>query len=120
MAQEILTYVKCPQCHGTGTFKPASGPGGSGSLPCNWPGCGTSGYVEFGRYGENLYFAYQVMDNTVAGEYNALSDANKAAYNMVLSCGVIDLSSGSATHTKLWNIFGSGTTTRTNLETLIA
>jgi len=44
MAQEIVTYVKCPQCEGTGSFEPAKGSQGSGQLECNWPGC-SNGYI---------------------------------------------------------------------------
>ena len=45
MAQEIVTYEKCPQCKGTGTFEYAKGSQGSGVMTCNWTGCGGSGYI---------------------------------------------------------------------------
>lgn len=50
MAQQVETFVKCPQCHGTGTFEPASGSQGSGSLSCNWPGCGATGFVSMEKF----------------------------------------------------------------------
>lgn len=46
MSQEIAIYEKCTQCNGTGSFTPSHGSTGSGSLPCNWPGCNATGYIE--------------------------------------------------------------------------
>ena len=50
---------------------------------------------------------------------NALSDANKDAYRMIISCYLVDLATDSSIKTKLWNMFGEGTTTRENLEALL-
>ena len=46
MAQEVVTYRKCPLCKGTSFFEYAKGSQGSGQIACNWPGC-TDGYVSW-------------------------------------------------------------------------
>lgn len=114
-------YVICPQCHGDGTFAPSGGPQGSGELPCNWPGCNETGFIEFGLFaGLDCYYTYEISEATDPTEWNALSAGNKTAYATILSMGVVDLSDGTAVKSTLWALFGSGTTTRANLEALIA
>jgi DnaJ-class molecular chaperone len=49
MAQEIELFLKCVQCNGTGVFQSAHGPG-SGSIPCNWPGCNGTGFISKGKF----------------------------------------------------------------------
>jgi len=63
------------------------------------------------NYMSYLIWAYKILDATNASEYNALSDANKDAYRLIASCGVVNFDEGSATYTKLFNIFPDGTTT---------
>lgn len=118
MAQEIELFYKCPQCSGTGKFQSAHGEGGS-EIECNWPGC-ENGFISQGRIGSGLYFAYQIVESTDLGEYNALSAANKDRYKAILSCGILSLAEGSTIKSALWTFFGEGTTTRANLEALIA
>ena len=71
-------------------------------------------------YPSGVYPTYKVLEATDASEYAALSDANKDAYKMILSCGEVDLSDGTAVRTKLLAMFGAGTTTRTNLVALVS
>ena len=94
----------CPNCDGDG---------------CVF--CRESGLVWFGILEDilGLVLAYEILDATDATEYNALSDANKDAYGLIISCGMVNLLDGSPSRTKLWNIFGEGTDTRTNLEILV-
>ena len=62
---------------------------------------------------------HRILDATDSTEYNNLSDSNKEAYGLIISCGYVDLAVDSPTRIKLWNMFGEGTTTRTNLEDLL-
>ena len=66
-----------------------------------------------------LQKTYRILEATDITEYNALSDGNKSAYQIILSCGIVDYREGSSARTKLWSMFGEGTTTRENLEALI-
>jgi hypothetical protein len=54
---------------------------------------------------------YRIVNVTDATEYNALSDNNKAAYNLIMSCGITDLEPGSPAYNHLWSMFPEGTTT---------
>lgn len=59
--------------------------------------------------------AYKILEITDSSEYNALSDANKEAYKMIISCGSADIATGTVLRTKLDNMFGEGSVTHTNL-----
>ena len=76
-------------------------------------------YMGESRRAGNVFAACQVLDNTISSEYNALSAANKDAYKMILSCGVLDLTDGNSIRTKLWNMFDENSTTRANLIALL-
>jgi len=67
----------------------------------------------------NIFHTYKILALTDASEYNALSDANKDAYRMIISCGKARLIEGADLLDKLYNMFGEGTTTRDNLEALV-
>jgi len=71
------------------------------------------------NYSNNIFATYNIIEATVASEYNVLSDANKDAYRQIISCGVVDLSDGTEIRTKLWNIFDENSTTRASLITLL-
>lgn len=71
-------------------------------------------------YPDGIYPTYKIVEATVASEYAALSDANKDLYKIILSCGVVDLSTGTAVRNYLMSMFGAGTTTRANLVTLVS
>lgn len=110
----------CSRCDGNGSYYKADGEGEILVDPC--PSCLGTGNVKAKQEDvleENVVYAYEILDATDTTEYNALSDANKDAYKMILMCGIVDLTEGTQSHTKLWNIFGEGTTTRTNLEALL-
>ena len=64
-------------------------------------------------------WTYKIMNATVASEYNALSDANKAAYDLIISCGIISLDVDSDVLLKLFNLFPDGTDTYDNLVLLM-
>ena len=68
---------------------------------------------------DGLVATYKIMEATDIDEYNALSDSNKNAYGMLISCGVVDLSDGTQIRTNLWSMFDSESTTRANLITLL-
>jgi len=71
------------------------------------------------KYNGNIFATYKIVDATDSTEYGNLSAANKEAYKMIVSCGVVDLTEGTSIRTKLWSMFGEGTTTRENLEALL-
>ncbi len=68
----------------------------------------------------HIFHTYKIVEATITSEYSALSTANKTAYGMIISLGTVDLAVGTATKDKLWDMFGAETTTRANLEALIA
>jgi hypothetical protein len=69
--------------------------------------------------GGKFFFAYQILEATDASEYLALSDNNKEAYRLIISCGRIMLNDDSSLKTKLLTMFPSGTATHSSLESLI-
>ena len=71
-------------------------------------------------YPDDVYPTYKIIEATDATEYAALSDANKDAYKMIVSCGTVDLADGTVVRTKLMAMFGAGTTTRANLVELVS
>ena len=111
---EITIRRRCERCNGSGIFSIYGGP----QTTC--VACGGSGKISIADFGDNnAFFTYQIIEATVASEYNALSAANKDAYRQIISCGVVDLTDGTRIRTKLWNIFDSESETRAALITLL-
>jgi hypothetical protein len=138
----IVTHQECDYCGGDGIYNGGTCPtcGGSGEVPIGHCTHAHSEWnikqavVEIDDALEKLdaitaqtdklpadavVFTYEVSDNTVVAEYNALSDAQKDNYNVILSMGIVDLSAGTTTRASLWSMFDSESTTRANLLTLI-
>ena len=51
--QEVTLYQACPQCGGTGEYKPATGPGTGGPYECQWDDCDGTGFITWGKYSVN-------------------------------------------------------------------
>lgn len=66
-----------------------------------------------------LVRTHKILDNTDPTEYVALDPGNVALYNLIISAGTVDLSDNTTTRAVLWAMFGEGTTTRANLESLL-
>lgn len=104
-------YRKCDKCSATGVYA---------GMECDH--CTGLGYQSFGDTtppGIDHVQTHEILDATDASEYNALSDNNKDAYKMIISCGLVDLSDNTSARTKLWNMFDAQSTTRANLITLL-
>lgn len=91
---------------------------------CGGTGCPTclyTGYTQKGNLEDiyGIFLSYEVLDATDATEYNGLSDNNKGAYGLIISCGMVNLREGSPTKTRLWNMFPGGSGTRIALQALI-
>lgn len=63
------------------------------------------------------YLIVEALDTT---EYNALTDAQKLNFIMIVSAGFVDLNTDSNAKALLMALFGAGTTTRANLIELIS
>lgn len=59
---------------------------------------------------------YRILDITQASEYLALSAENKAWYDLFMSCGVINLETGSLAQEKLWGMFDENSNTGKELR----
>jgi len=113
MAKITINRV-CNSCAGTGITQYYGGP----ELVCS--GCDGDGEVVLADFGnQHACFTYQILEATDVTEYGALSDSNKNAYDMLLKCGIVDLSEGTQVRTNLWSMFDSESTTRANLITLL-
>jgi len=112
---------ECYHCGGSGIVPiytlPTSPPTSTDVCPV----CGGDGIIDYEYIGlpVGVFYSYQVFEATDLSEYNALNDANKGHYNILVSLGYIDLSEGSNAFNLLQNMFGPGTTTRANLLALI-
>lgn len=104
-------FITCVTCNGTGL---------EGGFPCSGCGGNKKTLLRADHFPDDIFPTYKVVEATDDTEYSALSSAQKTVYSMIISLGTVDLSSGTAIKTKLWNMFGAGTTTRANLEALIA
>jgi len=99
----------CSYCSNTGQV--ASGI----CLPCSGIGYTTADiFLEF-----PIFYAYQIFNATDSTEYLALSAANKALYQLVVSQSFVDMTEGKNAKTTLWVLFGEGSNTRDNLITIL-
>jgi len=117
MSNEIAIILKdCPRCLGTGIDD--NGEHG----PSSCLSCGGDGKLEHlvSMLPDDVYPTYKILEATDATEYAALSDANKDAYKMIISCGTVDLADGAVARDRLLAMFGAGTTTRANLVELVS
>jgi len=62
---------------------------------------------------------YRLIEVIVPSEYNALSDANKERIKMILSCGTIDMRSGSFIREMIFGLFPEGTDTYSALAEML-
>lgn len=99
--------VRCWHCNGTGIVVFEDVPEFAGPIPSSEA---TSAMI---------VHTYMIIEATDASEYNALTDNQKAAYNLIISAGRVSLAEETQIRTRLFNLFGEGTTTRANLEALI-
>lgn len=66
-----------------------------------------------------LVKTYQILEATDPTEYVSLDPGNVALYNLIISAGTVNVAEETVVKTILWAMFGEGTTTRVNLETLL-
>lgn len=125
MVNIIGIYIVCRACGGTGIDRHTTGKDLQGNPiwfegPCGL--CSGTGLANQGelRYKEGVFPTYQILEVTDPAEYVALAPGNVALYNLIISAGTVDLSETTTALAVLRGMFGVGTTTRTNLEALIA
>lgn len=71
-------------------------------------------------YERKAVSAVEVFEAVAPSEWDGLTDSDKQNVRECLRLlGNLDISTGTNLHDILWNTFGSGTTTRSNLEDLI-
>lgn len=122
MSQIIMLQKVCVQCNGTGIILTQIDGGPSFEIPCPWPGCDGTGYVEYGKFilPVNIFHSYEIIETFDVTEYNALTDDSKAAISLLLSCGIVNLNDDKLGKVTLWTAFGEESTTVANLITFIA
>lgn len=114
----IYERMTCIRCGGDGIYTEAGE--GSGSVPClTCLGYGTRRVRPADVLKNGVIYTFELSEATDDTEYAALSSAQKATYALIASLGMIDIVAGTAIRTKLWAMFGDGSTTRTNLEALM-
>lgn len=124
MAETIFNVtIPCPNCGGTGIHRYYILAGEENVLveePCAI--CEQSGRMIEGRadLATGYYWATQIFEATALKEYRELNDDEKSMYSLILSQVIVNLNKESNALTELFDIFGDGTLTRKNLETLIS
>ena len=103
-------YTLCLRCNGSGRYSDEED-------PCH--GCNGDGYCPTNRLKPDVVLAYQISDALDVDEYAALSDANQAAVNIILSMGLVSLAAGTNNRAALWALFDAESTTRANLIALL-
>ncbi len=109
---------ECNRCNGTGTDLRYGNPG-------TCPSCAGSGEVIIGFIPlengptTNVFWSYKIWEATDTTEYQALPEVQQTNYNKIVHMGSVDLNESSNSRIVLWNLFGSGSTTRTNLLALL-
>lgn len=68
----------------------------------------------------NVFRSYLILEEIDATEYDALSDAQKASFALLLQCGMVDMNTGKMGKVGLWAMFDSESTTRASLIALLA
>jgi hypothetical protein len=119
----LVATETCPACQGDGINRISYG--GAGENPVVVEGecerCGGTGIHTISDIGYvgNIHPTYEILEATNATEYTSLSPGNLALYNLIISAGSVDLSSGTIVKTVLWAMFGEGSATRASLDELI-
>lgn len=114
----IKIYQKCNKCSGTGMWSVEQG------VDVTCPDCAGAKRLELCEidsvFTDNVFHSYKVFEATDLTEYNALTDAQKERYQLILGMGQVDLNDGSNAFDLLKGMFGPSTTTRANLLALLA
>lgn len=111
----------CNRCGGDGEYEIPQAGGSPITVDCNTcRGSGQERVQQRGILKDNVVYTYEILNATDQTDYDNLSDGDEDVYSMILSCSVLDLSTGTRACTLLWAMFGEGTTTRANLIALIA
>ena len=93
----LVDTIECPSCDGLGKM--------------------TKGWIEM--CADNVFESHVILECLDATEHNALTDAQKDGVLAILACGQVDLNDGKAGRVRLWNWFGSESTTVANLTALL-
>ena len=118
MVDEHRLHIKCHRCGGTGEiFTSSTDP--PSVIPC--PTCDATGSYFWGTESPTtkIVYTYEILEATDITEYGNLSDSNKNAYDMILKCGIANLTDGTQIRTNLWAMFDCDSDTRANLITLL-
>ena len=67
----------------------------------------------------NVFPSYVIFNATNRNEYLALSAANKALYQLVVSLGLVDMEAAGNAKAILWSLFDEGSETRTAINNAI-
>jgi hypothetical protein len=129
------TWMKCLLCTGNGDITIQATPGDPGGTivcsRCNGEkvevvtaiaSTEENARIMFGlEEGEsdNIFESYVVLECLDATEWSALTSTQKDGVKAILMCGLVDLNDGKAGKTRLWNWFGSESTTIANITALL-
>ena len=116
---QSYAMVDCYACKGAGTIQVFDG---ETITPRECSTCGGAGKYEASKIqtGEGIFPTYKILEATDPTEYVALAPGNVTLYKLIISAGIVDLGATTTARAVLWGMFGEGTTTRANLETLIS
>lgn len=106
-------FKTCGRCAGTGILKKDFT-----GVERECPTCVGMGIIVEYTISDKLIHTYQIVEATEDAEYTALTDAQKARYQAIISLGLVDFAEGTKVREKLLNMFPVGTTTRVNLLNL--
>lgn len=68
---------------------------------------------------ENVFYSHVVLECIDPTEHQSLTGKQKDDVLTILSCGLVDLNDGKAGKVRLWNWFGSESTTVASLTALL-
>ena len=116
---ELYITKICSDCRGDGSYEK---PGPEGDIifdPC--PLCEGKGkrIIRYISLPSNIFYSHEIIEEIDVAEYAALTSTQKEGVQALLACGMVDLNIGKAGRVRLWNWFGSGSTTVTNLTALL-